>query len=105
MSVIVRGIDIPAHGCSECPLAHKVFNGMETVLACYAVQKETSDDGERPNWCPLQKQVSWQTVNLLMAELWSKSTLITDTEGLQHEVVHWADVKDELYRFYDKLKG
>lgn len=58
MSVIVRGIDIPTYGCSECPLAHKVFNGAETVLACFAVQKETSDDGERPNWCPLQDVVT-----------------------------------------------
>ena len=61
---------------------------------------EIEDMQEEP-----KEGLAWKEVNLLLAELWAKSTLITDAEGLQHEVVHWADVKDELYSFYDKLKG
>jgi len=52
--MIMINMDIPAHGCYECPMKHDAFNGSETINVCYAIGEEVSDDGTRPDWCPLK---------------------------------------------------
>lgn len=54
MSILIKGMEMPK-GCYCCPLAHRSYNLKEnmTQLACYVADKWTSDDGEKPDWCPL----------------------------------------------------
>ena len=53
MSVLVKGMDMP-FSCYECPLVHREFNGVETELYCYALEKAVSDeDRTRDDECPL----------------------------------------------------
>lgn len=53
MSVIVKGMDMP-FSCYECPLVHRAFNGVETELFCYILEKAVSDeDSTRDDECPL----------------------------------------------------
>lgn len=54
MSILIKGMEMP-EGCYCCPLAHRNYNLEEdmTQLACYAKDRWGSDDGEKPDWCPL----------------------------------------------------
>lgn len=53
MSILIN-MEMPI-GCYCCPIAHRNYRleAEETQLACYAKGEWVSDDGERPDWCPL----------------------------------------------------
>lgn len=58
MSVIIHDMTIPKEGCLGCVLAHNVFNGDETVLACPITGRQADEEGNRPDWCPLEDLVT-----------------------------------------------
>lgn len=52
MSVLIKGMEMPV-GCFECIMTDRLFNGSEIWLCCNVLQRAVSDDGEKPDDCPL----------------------------------------------------